>query len=80
MENFMAWTGSMGKSVVNQGTPLKGSTLVTSSGSQEDKDTPWTGFSVIQADSLETAIEFAKKCPHLNIKGILRVAEIKELV
>lgn len=33
------------------------------------------GFSVIKADSLENAIEMAKKCPHLKAGGQVEVLE-----
>ena len=78
LEKFMTWTGSLGRAVVNQGTPLKDSKILTSDGQVSD-DVPWTGYTIIQANNYEEAMEFAKGCPHLDIGGTLRIAEIKLL-
>ena len=35
-----------------------------------------TGVTVIEADDLETAIEHAKSCPHLELDGQVVVAQV----
>ncbi|MBX2846717.1 MAG: hypothetical protein KTR16_00240, partial [Acidiferrobacterales bacterium] len=38
-----------------------------------------TGHTVVEASSMQQAIEFAKTCPFLNINGTLDVAELVEM-
>ena len=38
-----------------------------------------TGYSVVEADSIEDAIEMAKTCPHLNY-GTIDVGEVMEMI
>lgn len=79
MGRFMVWIGGLGKAVVNPGTPLGKSTTVSSDGTSED-DGPnhMMGFSIVQADNMEAAIEIAKGCPFLEM-GTVGVAEMMEM-
>jgi len=38
-----------------------------------------SGQTVIQADSIETALAMVKTCPFLDINGTLEVAEVVEM-
>ena len=79
MERYKAWKGSLGDAWVNPGTPLKKAKTVSSNGvSDDDRSNRLTGFSIVKADSIDTALEMAKKCPHLE-HGTLDVAEVMEM-
>lgn len=78
-EKWKAWVSSLGDAVVNPGTPLKGSRTLNANGVSEDGGSnALTGFSIVKADSMEAALEMAKKCPFLEV-GTLEVAEVVEM-
>ncbi len=79
MEKWGSWAGSLGKALVNPGVPLKRGKTVSSGGvSDNNSSNRVTGFSVVQADSMDAAIEMAKGCPHLE-HGTVDVAEAMEM-
>lgn len=79
MERWKAWLGGLGDAVVNPGTPL-GMSKMVSSDEVSDADGPerLTGFSVVTAENMEAALEMAKECPFLEI-GVLEVAEMMSM-
>jgi hypothetical protein len=79
MTKFIAWVESLGDAVIHPGTALGRSRIVSASGITEDAGTNrLTGYSIVKADSMETALEIAKSCPYLEI-GTIEVAEVKEI-
>ena len=75
---FMAWIADLGDAVVNPGTPLGPSKMVTSEGVSDEGGVNLMGFSVVKADSLEAAVEIARTCPFLEIAPV-EVAEAKQM-
>jgi hypothetical protein len=63
MAGWMKWFGDMGKAVVDAGAPTQAAKTVSSKGVKDIGANPVGGYSVIQADNLDAAIAFAKKCP-----------------
>jgi hypothetical protein len=41
---------------------------------------PVTGYSVLNADNLEAAIELARGCPHLTANGSVEVSETYDVM
>tara|TARA_R110002072_G_scaffold272272_3_gene432411 strand:- start:151 stop:462 length:312 start_codon:yes stop_codon:yes gene_type:complete len=79
MAKWKAWIGGLGDAVVNPGTPLGKSKIVSSNGVSDDGGSnALTGFSIVKADSMDAALEMAKACPYLDI-GTVEVAEVKEM-
>lgn len=79
MAKWKAWIGNLGDAVVNPGTPLGKSKMVSAAGVSDDAgDQALTGFSVVEADSIEAALDMAKACPFLDI-GTIEVAEMKSM-
>ncbi len=79
MAKWQAWVGGLGDAVVNPGTPLGKSKIVSSGGVSDDGGSnSLTGFSIVKADSMDAALEMAKECPFLDI-GTLEVAEVMEM-
>ena len=78
-EAFMAWIAELGDAVINPGTPLGPSRTVSSDGISVTPDAyRMTGYSVVQADSLEAALRMAKGCPFLEM-GTVEVAEMMSM-
>ena len=80
MAKWKAWVGGLGDAVVNPGTPLGKSKMVSSGGVSDDGGpNALTGYSIVKADSMDAALEMAKKCPFLDFGGTLEVAEVMEM-
>ena len=80
MSKWKAWVAGLGDAVVNPGTPLKNTRIVSATGVSEGGGPDvMTGFSVISAESLDAALEMAGSCPVLDVGGTLEVAEMMSL-
>jgi hypothetical protein len=78
MARWKVWIASLGDAVVNPGTPLGNGKRVSSEGISDRAADFLTGFSIVSADNLEAALEFARRCPYLDY-GTLEVAEVMEM-
>ena len=78
MDAWGAWFGGMGDALIDGGNPISGARTINGDGSISDGGgaNPLTGYSLIQADSFEAAVELAKGCPVLaNPDSSVEVAE-----
>ncbi len=79
MARWKAWMGGLGDALVNPGNPVGMSKTVSSGGVSDDGGSnPLSGFSIVNADSMDAALEMAKGCPHLE-HGTIEVAEVMEM-
>jgi len=70
MSKYMDWLSSLGNSAINPANPLKDTSTVNSDGSvTSSSKTSMSGFTIIEADSMEAALSIAKSCPFLEIGG-----------
>ena len=77
---YMEWLSSLGDSAVSPANPLKGTTTITPDGTvSAGGTTSMSGFTVIEADSMEVALESAKACPFLETGGSLEVSELMKM-
>ena len=65
MKPWMAWADSCGEALVDLGTPLGGGLRVTTDGVLPSERAV-AGYSVIEAESMDQAVELLKGHPHLN--------------
>jgi len=80
MNKWKAWVEGLGDAIVNPGTPLPVSKLVTSNSVEDDNDSnSMKGFAVVKAESIEAAIEIAKSDPFLEMGGTIRVSQMMEM-
>ena len=78
-EKWRAWVRGLGDALVNPGNPLGKPKTVSSRGvSDGGGSNRLTGFSTVKADSMDAALEMAKRCPHLE-QGTVDVAEAMEM-
>jgi hypothetical protein len=78
MEAWGAWMGSLGDALVNGGNPFSPQAkTIGSDGSVTEgaAGTPATGYSIVQANSLDEAVTLAKGCPHWQHDGQISVYE-----
>jgi len=79
MARWQAWMQGLGKAMVNPGHPVGKSSTVSSTGVTNDGGSnPLSGFSLVEADTIQDAIEMAKGCPHIE-HGTIEVAETVEM-
>ena len=77
---YKEWLVSLGDSAVSPANPLKDTCTVNSDGTvTTGGTTSMSGYTVIEADSMEAALEFAKACPFLDIGGSLEVSELMQM-
>lgn len=77
MQAWGAWFASLGEAVVDGGNPVGLSTTVHGDGSvsSDGGSNPLSGYSLIEAASVEEAIAMAKGCPILVSGGSVELAE-----
>jgi hypothetical protein len=80
MEKWKAWVADLGSAAVNPGTPLSATRIVSSTGVSDEMDASvLSGFSVVEAASMDDALEMAKNCPFLDTGGTLQVSEMMQM-
>ena len=77
---YMDWLSSLGEAAVSPANPLKNTSTVNPDGTvSTGGNSTMSGYTIIEADSMETALEIAKACPFLDIGGSLEVSELVEM-
>jgi hypothetical protein len=81
MDDWGAWFGSMGTSVIDGGNPVGKSSTVRPDGSMVSGggSNPISGYSLIEAKNLEDAHKKAKDCPILKIGGTIEIAQAMDM-
>jgi len=80
MEKWKAWIQGLGETIVNPGTPLPASKIVTSGGVEDDNDpNSMKGFAVVKTQSMEAAVQIAQSDPFLENGGTIRVSHMMEM-
>ena len=75
MQAWGAWFGTLGSAVTEIGNPFGPSTAVTGNGKTGATKSGLSGYSVIEADSLELAAKLANGCPVIDCGGAVEVFE-----
>ena len=77
---YKEWLGSLGEAAVKPMVPFKNVHTVNPNGSvSPGSSVGMTGHTIVQAQSIEQAIDHAKSCPFLDINGSLEVAELVQM-
>lgn len=77
---YQEWISSLGSSAVSPMNPIKNTSTVNPDGSVTPGSAmSMSGYTIIEADSLEPALENAKACPFLDIGGTLEVSELVQM-
>ncbi len=81
MDAWGAWFGSMGASVIDGGNPVGKSSTVKGDGSLATGGgaNPASGYSLVEASSLEDAHAKAKGCPILKTGGSIEIAACMDM-
>jgi hypothetical protein len=81
MDAWGAWFGSMGSAVIDGGNPVGKTSTIKSDGSLVEGSgaNPATGYSLIEASSLQDAHNKAKGCPLLKAGGTIEIAQAMDM-
>ena len=74
---YMTWIASLGDAAVSPANPLKDTHTVNPDGSiTKGGSSSMSGYTIIESDSIETALSHAQSCLFLEIGGSLEVSEL----
>lgn len=77
MAAYKEWMASIGEALVSPANPIKNSHTIESNGNTiVGSATSMSGYTIIESDSIDGAVEIAQKCPFLAIGGTLEVSEL----
>ena len=80
MAKWGAWLGGMGAAALDPGNPVGMSkTVFANKVTDSGGANPASGYGVIEAATMDTAIAQAKGCPILEAGGNVEIAEIIEM-
>jgi hypothetical protein len=81
MDAWGAWFGGLGAAVIDGGNPVDKSSTVRPDGSLVEGGgaNPATGYSLIEASSIEDAHRKAKGCPLLKAGGTIEIAKAMDM-
>ncbi len=72
---YKQWLISLGEAAVSPANPFKNTHTIISGGTCTiGSTTSMSGYTIIETDSMEKALEIAKACPFLDICGSLEVS------
>lgn len=79
-ERYKRWLGSLGDAAVSPANPLRGTRTVATDGTiSEGGASGMSGYTIVEAASMEAALEMAKSCPFLDVGGSLEVSELMQM-
>jgi hypothetical protein len=77
---YKEWLSSLGDSAVSPANPFKDTRTVNPDGTvTTGSTTSMSGYTIIETESIEAALEIAKACPFLDINGSLEVSELIQM-
>ena len=75
MAAWGGWLEGLGAALTDFGNPFGASATVNADGSSDGASSGGTGYSIVEADSLQDAIAKTKGCPVLDGGGTVEVFE-----
>lgn len=81
MARYHAWLGELGDAAIVPMQPVLNMKVVSSEGVNEDaSDHSMMGYTIIQAQSMEAALEITKACPTLEMDtAVIALAELMDM-
>lgn len=77
---YMAWLNKLGDAAVSPANPLGNTHTVLPDGSVSSAGTStMSGYTIVEAESMDAALSMAKDCPFLEIGGSLEVSELMQM-
>lgn len=80
MSNFKAWLASLGDSAVSPANPIGNTHTVHADGTvAKEGQSLMSGYTIVEAGTMDDAIAIAKECPFLSLGGALEVSELRQM-
>ena len=77
---YMDWLSALGEAVVSPANPLKDTCTINPDGTvTQGGSSTMSGYTIVEADSMEEAVAMCKDCPFLEISGSLEVSELVKM-
>ncbi|MDR8391052.1 hypothetical protein NC796_07880 [Aliifodinibius sp. S!AR15-10] len=77
---YMKWLSALGDAAVSPANPFKNTKTISPDGKVgTGSSTGISGYTIIETDSMTSALTIAKGCPFLDIGGSLEVSELVEM-
>lgn len=77
---WMKWAQGLGDAIVEMGNPAKPGKMVSRKGiSDADGADRFTGYTIIQAKSLDQAVKYSQSCPFVVDGGTMGVHEMTRM-
>ena len=74
---YQEWLSSLGPAAISPMNPFKDTHTINPDGAvTPGSTTTMSGYTIIEADSLEKALEISKACPFLDMNGSIEVSEL----
>lgn len=77
--NYQKWLASLGDAAVSPMNPLKGTKAVSRDGGISDMGSGMSGYTIVEADSMDDAMQMAIACPFLELGGTMEVSELIQM-
>jgi len=78
MKKWQEWMATNSIALLEPQNPVGKTWTIDGDGAREGTPHPMMGYTVLEADNLDAALELVKSCPFLDM-GTLEVSEIKEM-
>lgn len=79
-QKYMAWLQKLGDAAVSPANPLANTRTIHADGKvSTGGQTTMSGYTLVEADSMEDALAMAADCPFLEINGTLEVSELMSM-
>lgn len=80
MARYREWLAALGDAAVSPANPFGNTHTVHADGSvSEGGTTSMSGYTIVEAASIEDAVAIAKDCPFLDVGGSLEVSELMQM-
>ena len=77
---YQQWLATLGSAAVSPMNPISHTHTIHADGSvTQGSAISMSGFTIVEAASIEEAISMAKDCPFLDINGSLEVSELVKM-
>ena len=77
---YKEWLTSLGGAIVSPANPMKNTHTVNADGSvTTGSNIAMSGYTIVETETIEQAVEMAKSCPFLAMGGSMEVAELVKM-
>lgn len=80
MEAWRSWMTGLGEAVADPGLAVGMSVTLSAKGTENNGGAnPISGYTVLQAETMDEVVALTKTCPHLSGSGTIEIAEALDL-